>query len=81
MDQVVMPDIAKQNERLNSVEGQLHNCIESVEKMVVDQARMQKQFFMKGKDGVQPSAGLALKEDLRGSRGKASHANQMVVFN
>ena len=42
MDQIVMPDLNKQNERLNSVEGRLENCIESVEKMVADQACMAK---------------------------------------
>lgn len=47
MDQVVMPDLNKQNERLNSVEGKLENCIDSVEKLLKDQARLSAQFLQK----------------------------------
>lgn len=68
MDQVVMPDLNKQNERLNSVEGKLNNTIESVEKLVKEQARLSAQYLQKGQLQVAPSSALALKQDRAGKR-------------
>lgn len=36
MEQVVIPDINKTNEKVNSVDGKLEKCIDTVEKLVAE---------------------------------------------
>ena len=76
-----MPDLNKQNDRLNSVEGKLGNCIDSVEKLMKEQARMSAQLFQKGQLQVGLSPALALKSDRAGARDVKALNSQNVVFN